>query len=209
MKTSIRINRKQTKCMRTSKFNWGLASLAACALLLPRTVSAQTTPFTAIGWVNGVQFPGIVCTNALGQGLYRGVVHTVRVQATDPRVTGQVLILSEGAYNADGTVNMQGQGYLQVGTWDGGTNFTPTGGRWEMNWRGVMQTNYSAQISIAGYASGGTMDAWRLEMTLTRGPATTALDPTVAYLYTGTIQAPPLNTVEVVDDFNQPCTDTT
>jgi hypothetical protein len=200
-------NEKERKAMERALFIRGIAPLAACALLLPMTTSAQTTTFTATGWVNGVQFPGIICTNALGQVLYRGVVHTARVQATDARLTGQVLIIVDGAYNADGTVNMQGPGYLQVGTWDAaGTNFTPTGGLWEMPWHGVMQTNYSAQVSIAGCGSGGAIDGWRLEMTLTRAAAAGPIDPAVPYLYNGTIQPPPVNTREVVGDPNHPFT---
>ena len=41
--------------------------------------------------------------------------------------------------------------YLQVGTWDvAGTNFTPTGGMWASSYRGLMQTNYDLQLTIAG-----------------------------------------------------------
>lgn len=189
--------------MKKSRFARWMAVLAACALLLPLTTSAQTTPFTATGWVNGVQSPGIASTNALGQVALRGLIQTARVQATDSRVTGRVLIICDGAYNADGSANMQGPCYLQVGTWDAsGTNFTPTGGLWEMPWHGVMQTNFSVQISIAGYGSGGAIDGWRLAMTLTRAAAKDPIDPTVPYLYTGTIQPPPLNTSEVVDNFD-------
>lgn len=198
--------------MKKSTFIRGMATLAACALLLPTITSAQTTPFTATGWINGPPLPGTpssgtVWTNALGQVLWRGMAHTARVQATDARVTGQVLIIADGAFNADGTATMQGPCYLQVGTWDAaGTNFTPGAGVWEMNWRGVMQTNYSASVSIAGYGSGGTIDGSRLEMTMTRAAAAGPFDPTVPYLYTGTIKPAPLNTTEVADDFNHPFT---
>ena len=194
-------NEKERKPMRKALFIRGTAPLAACALLLPIAASAQTTPFTATGWINGVQSPGIICTNALGQVLYRGVVHTARVQATDPRVTGQVLIISDGAYNADGTVNMQGPCYLQVGTWDAaGTNFTPTGGLWELPWHGLMQTNYSAQVSIAGCGSGGAIDGWRLEMTLTRAAAAGPIDPAVPYLYNGTTREWRVDLVSLSDN---------
>ena len=77
--------------MKKSRFTREIAPLAAFALLLPMTTSAQTTPFTATGWVNALLSPGITCTNALGQVLVRGLVQTARVQGTDARVTGQVL----------------------------------------------------------------------------------------------------------------------
>ncbi|HOW66697.1 MAG TPA: hypothetical protein P5186_21785 [Candidatus Paceibacterota bacterium] len=184
-----------------------IAALAGGILLLPAVVLAQTTPFTATGWINGVQSPPIICTNALGQVLFRGYVHSARVQATDPRVTGQVLIINDGHYNADGTANMQGNSYLQVGTWDAaGTNFVPTGGLWDWSWTGVMQPDNSAQVHIVGYGSGGTIDGLRIDQTLTRAKAASPLDPTVPYVYAGTILPPPLNTIELVNDFNEPFT---
>ncbi len=98
---------------------------------------------------------------------------------------------------------MQGPCYLQFGTWDTSeTTFTPTGGLWVLPWHGVMKTDYSVQISIAGCGSGGTIDGWWLEMTLTRAAAKDSIDPTVPYLYSATIKPPPMNTVEVVDDFD-------
>lgn len=148
--------------------------------LLSAPAPAQTIPFTATGWVNGVLAPGILCTNGSGQLLIRGNVHTARVQGTDPRFTGQALIISQGGNNADGTFSMQDTSYLQVGTWDAaGTNFMPMGGMWEMNWRGVMQTNFSMQLNQTGYGSGGTIEGLRLEETVTRGPASGPIDFTV------------------------------
>jgi hypothetical protein len=177
--------------MKTRTFINGLAPLAVCALLVSRTASAQSTAFTATGYVNAVLAPGIVCVDALGQILVRGGVHTARVQGTDARVTGQVFIMSDGAFNADGTANVQGLAYLQVGAWDtAGTNFTPSGALWVGTWRGVEQTNYSFQLSVAGYGVGATIEGWRIEETLTRGPASGPIDPTVPYLYTGTIKPP-------------------
>jgi hypothetical protein len=184
-------------------FGFGAPITTTLLLLTALAASAQTTPCTSTGWVNGVQFPGMFCTNALGQVFARGIVHTARVQATDPRVTGQVLIITEGAMNADGTANLQGQSYLQVGTWDpAGTTFTPTGGLWQMNWHGVMQTDYSIVNHIAGYGSGGTIDGLRLEQTLTRAAAQGPIDPTIPYLYTGTIKPAPLNMSQVLDNFD-------
>lgn len=189
--------------MRKSMFSWGLAPLSACALLLARPVSAQTTTFTATGWINGVQSPPIVCTNALGQVLVRGSLHTARVQATDPRVTGQVSIFSEGVYNSGGAADMQGMSYLQVGTWDpAGTNFTPSGGLWEWRWNGVLQLDNSLQLKLVGYGSGGTIDGLRTEQTVTRAKAASPLDPTVPYLYTGVIKPLPVNTTLYTEDFS-------
>lgn len=196
--------------MKNSMFIRGIAPLAVCALFAPTAVNAQPTSFTATGWVNAVFAPGgiagIICTNALGQVLVRGPVHTARVQATDARVTGQVLIIGNAGYNANGTANWEGTACLQVGTWDAaGTNFTPTGGMWEATWRGVMQTDNSFQLSIAGYGSGGTIDGLRVEETLTRA-AGPILDPTIPYLYTGTIKPAPVNTSVVLQDFDKPFT---
>jgi hypothetical protein len=172
-----------------------LTPLAVCALLAPAVLRAQPSSFTATGWVNGVRAPGIWATNALGQVICRGIVQTARVQSPDARVAGQVFVICDAAANADGTANMQGPTYLQVGTWDpAGTNFTPSGGVWLLNWRGVMQTNYSFQLSQAGYGVGGSIDGLRLEETVTRGPAANPIDPTVPWLYAGTIKPPPVST---------------
>lgn len=180
----------------------GLASLAAWAFLWPTAASAQT-PFTATGWVNGVPAPGIWATNALGQVTCRGIVQTARVQSPDVRVAGQVFVICDAAANADGTANMQGSTYLQVGTWDAaGTVFTPSGGVWALNWRGVMQTDYSFQLSQAGYGIGGGIDGLRLEETVTRGPAANPFDPTVPWLYAGAIKPTPVSTTKFADSFD-------
>lgn len=194
---------KETKRMKNSIFIRGITPLAVCALLLPTAANAQTTSFTATGWVDAVLAPGLLYTNAQGQFLLRGTVHTARVQGTDPRVAGQVFIIGDGNYNADGTANMQGPAYLEVGTWDvAGTNFTPTGGMWEGTWAGVMQTNYDLQLSIAGYGCGGTIDGWRVAETLIRTNASAAIDTNVPYLYTGTIKPPPVDINLIFDDFD-------
>lgn len=181
---------------------FGFGTLLTLTLLLAAlSVSAQT-PCTSTGWVNAVLAPGIVCTNALGQVLVRGNVHTARVQGSDARVTGQVLIITDGSYNADGTANVQGPAYLQVGTWDApGTNFTPTGGMWELTWRGLMHTDYRLQLNMAGCGSGGAIDGWRMEQTLTRSAAAGPIDPMVPHLFTGTIKPPPQSTTRFSDDF--------
>lgn len=194
--------RKRKPMKRTSKLIRSVAPLAACALLLPTAAIAQTTSFTATGWVNAVLAPGIVAVNGLGQVLYRGGVHTARVEGSDPRVAGQVFIVTDGGYNADGTASIQGPAYLQVGTWDpAGTNFTPNGAMWNLNWRGVMQTDYSLQLSLAGYGVGGSIDGLRTELTLTRATASGPVDPTVPYLYAGTIKPPSISSNLFSDDF--------
>ena len=181
----------------------GIVPLAVCAFLLPTAASAQTTSFTAAGWLDAVLAPGIVCTNALGQVLLRGAVHTERIQGTDLRITGQLRSIGDASYNADGTANVQGTAYLQVGTWDADTNFTPTVGMWVSSYRGVMQTDNSLQLGVAGYGSGGAIDGWRVAETLTRGPTSDPIDFTVPYLYTGTIQPPPVSTNLIFDDFSE------
>jgi hypothetical protein len=185
-------NTKKRKRMKTI-FIRNIASLAICALLLPAAANAQTTAFTALGQVLAVPSPGIVCTNALGQVLVRGIIHTEREQASDPRVTGQVLSIGDGAFNADGSANLQGAGHFQVGTWDAtGTNFIPSGGVWEATWRGVIQADFSGVYSIVGYGVGGTIDGWHLEQTLTVTNAHVPFDGT--YLYAGSIKPPPRTT---------------
>jgi hypothetical protein len=172
-----------------------LTPLAVCALLAPAALRAQPSSFTATGVVNAVLAPGIWATNALGQVVARGIVQTARVQSPDARLAGQVFVICDAAANADGTANMQGPTYLQVGTWDPpGTNFTPSGGMWVLNWRGLMQTNFSFQLSQVGYGVGGSIDGLRLEETVTRGPAANPIDPTVPWLYAGTIKPPPVST---------------
>jgi hypothetical protein len=193
------------------RYTW-LGALAPAAMLLftSESVATADTSFTAIGWPNALLSPGITATNALGQVFVRGNVHAARVQASDARFTGQVLIITDGAYNPDGTANVQGPSYLQVGSWDdAGTNFTPTAGLWIMTWHGVMQPDNSLQLSLAGYGSGGSIEGLRLEATLTRAAAASPVDPTVPYQYSGTIKAPAINTTQMLDDFNLPFTGST
>jgi hypothetical protein len=66
-----------------------------------------------------------------------------------------------------------------------------------------MGTDGSLQLHLVGSGWGGTIDGLRLDETLTRvaGPA---LDPTIPYLYTGTIKPPPVNTNLLLDDFSGP-----
>ncbi len=180
----------------------GFVPLLACALVPPIAALAQTTPFTATGWVNGLPSPGLICTNAAGQVLLRGIVHTWGVAGPDARITGQVLNIGEGGYNLDGTANTQGPAYLQVGTWDSSrTSFTPTAGMWDLAWRGVLQTNNSFLATFAGYGCGGDIDGLRFEGTLTRGPAAGPIDPLVPYTVTGTITPSPVSATLLQDEF--------
>jgi hypothetical protein len=174
----------------------------AVLLLAALTVAAADTPYTATGWVIGVPVPGIWCTNALGQVGFRGNAHLARVVGTDARLTGRRTIFVDGAAQADGSSIIYGPVYHEVGTWDAaGTNFTPTGGMWEISYRGTMGTDGSLQLHLVGSGWGGTIDGLRLDETLTRVAGPT-LDPTIPYLYTGTLKPAPVNTTEVVDNFN-------
>ncbi len=178
--------------------------VAAALLLLAALTARADTPYTATGWVIGVPLPGIWCTNALGQVGIRGNAHLVRVESTDARLTGRRTIFVEGAAQADGSSIMYGPLYHEVGTWDAtGTNFTPTGGMWELSYRGTMGADGSLDLHIVGYGWGATIDGLRLDETLTRA-AGPILDPSIPYLYTGTIKQPPLNTNLVFDDFSGP-----
>ena len=179
----------------------------AVLLLAALPAAAADTPYTATGWVIGVPVPGIWCTNALGQVGFRGNTHLARVVGTDARLTGRRTIFVDGAAQTDGSSIIYGPVYHEVGTWDAaGTNFTPTGGMWEISHRGTMGTDGSLQLHIVGSGWGGTIDGLRLDETLTRvaGPP---LDPTIPYQYTGTIKAPPVNTNLVLDDFSGPAGD--
>ncbi len=181
----------------------GRVATATVLLLAALPVAAADTPYTATGWVNGLLAPGITSTNTSGQVFVRGNVHTVRVQSSDPRLTGSRLVFVNGDYQADGTASLQGTVYQQVGTWDAGeTHFTASGGLWEISYRGVMQTDNSLQLHLVGSGSGGTIDGLRVEETLTRAAASGPMDPTVPYLYTGTLKPPPVNTTQILDNFN-------
>jgi hypothetical protein len=173
-------------------------------LLAALPVAAADTPYTATGWVMGVPVPGIWCTNELGQVGFRGNAHLARVVSTDPRLTGRRTIYVDGAAQADGSSILYGPVYHEVGTSDAtGTNFTPAGGMWEISYRGTMETDGSLQLHLVGSGWGGAIDGLRLDETLTRVAGPT-LDPTIPYQYTGTIKPAPVNTTEIVDNFDTP-----
>ncbi len=186
--------------MKNSASVRGIKTLAACALLLPTAASAET-PFTATGWDTAVPVPGILCTNGSGQVNLKGNVHVQRMQADDARVTGRWQFEMDVAYQADGTALLSGTACAEVGTWDAaGTDFTRTGGVWNLNWRGVAQADNSGQVHMVGYGLGGTIDGLRMEATATRA-AGSSFDPTIPLLSSGTIRPAPVETTVVVDDF--------
>ena len=190
------------KLARRWTFRLGASIATTLLLLAVLPVAAADTPYTATGWVIGVPVPGIWCTNALDQVGFRGNAHLARVESTDPRLTGRRTIYVDGAAQADGSSTIYGPVYHEIGTWDAtGTNFTATGGMWEISYRGTMGTDGSLQLHLVGSGWGGTIDGLRLDETLTRA-AGPPLDPAIPYLYTGTIKAPPLNTSLVLDNFD-------
>lgn len=190
-------------------FRLGVPTTITLLLLAALPVAAADTPYTATGWVVGVPVPGLWCTNAQGQVGLRGNAHLARVESTDARLTGRRTIYVDGAVQADASSIICGPLYHEVGAWDAtGTNFTATGGMWEISYRGIMETDGSLQLHLIGAGVGGSIDGLRLDETLTRVAGPT-LDPTLPYLYTGTIKPPPVNTNQVLDNFANPLTDWT
>lgn len=175
---------------------------AATLLLSFGTTFGAGAPYTSTGWVSGVPVLPITSTNGNDQILLRANVHTVRVISSDPRLTGQRTVFANGAYQADGSALIYGTAYQEVGTFDAANLFTPTGGLWEISFRGVMQTNYSLQLNFEGAGIGGSVDGLRIEETMTRAAASGPIDPTIPYLYTGTISPPPADPGTVLDNFD-------
>lgn len=185
-----------------------IATVVATVVLAARSVAAATpSSYTATGWITGVPVLPLTVTNALGQVLLRANVHTVMVQSDDYRLTGNRTVIVNGGYNADGTAALYGSVYQEVGTWDLTDpklpKFTPTGGLWELDYRGAMGTDGSLRLNFVGRGQGSTIDGLRLEEDLTRA-AGAILDPAIPYLYTGTIKPPPENTTALVDNFDDP-----
>lgn len=180
----------------------GAAALGVTLLLIPRPAAADDTAYTSTGWISGVPVPSIVFANGDGRYFFRGNAHTARVTSTDPRLTGQRTIFVNGAYQADGSALIYGTAYQEVGTFNSTNQFTPSGGVWEISYRGVMQTNYALQLTFEGCGMGGTIDGLRMAETLTREPASGPLDPAVPYLYTGTISTRLVDPGVVLDNFD-------
>lgn len=176
------------------------APVLALSLSLVALPSGADTNFTATGWLSAVPIPGITCTNGSGQVALKGNVHVVRNLADDALVTGRLHAWMDLAYQTDGTALFSGPAYLEVGTWDAaGTNFTPSGGVWSLNYRGVAQADGSSQYDMAGYGIGGSIEALRISVTATRSAPG---DPTTPYLASGTIKPAPVNTSVVLDEFS-------
>jgi hypothetical protein len=175
-------------------------ALTAFLLVLAGMATNADTSFTSTGWLTAVPLPGITVTNSSGQVYVRGNAHVVRLQADDPRVTGRLEAWMDLAYQPDGSARFSGPAYCEVGTWDSsGTNFTPTGGAWTLNYSGVLQADGSAQYNMAGYGIGGAIEGLRISVAATRASPG---DATTPYLASGTIKPAPLDIRQVVDDFD-------
>ena len=135
----------------------------------------------------------------------KGNVHVVRVQTDDPRLTGRLQASMDMAYQADGTALFGGSACQEVGTWNladpANPKFTPTGGVWDMIYRGVAQADGSDVITLTGYGVGGGIDGLRLEETMTKGPGV-PFDPAIPYQGKGTIKPAPVTTITVIDNFD-------
>jgi hypothetical protein len=197
-KTQVReepSTKESNKTMRSSKIVFTLP------LLLAAFPIGAATSFTGTGWLTGVPVPGILCTNGSGQAYLKGNVHTLRVLASDTNITGRLEAMPNVAFQSDGTRRFTGTAYSEVGTWDAATNFTASGGVWDLLYSGVTQTDGSVHYDIIGYGIGGLIDALRLELTADRGPGPT-FDPSIPYQFSGTIKPAPVNTSLTLDDFN-------
>jgi hypothetical protein len=173
--------------------------LAAFLLLLAGAPAKADTSFNGVGWLCAVpSFPGITVTNSAGQVFLKGNTHVVRILTDDKRMTGRLEAWMDLAYRPDGTAFFSGPAYNEVGAWDSaGTNFTPSGGVWALNYSGVVQPDGSSQYSMAGYGIGGEIEGLRFSGTMTRSNQ----EPATPYLGSGTIKPAPVNTRDVVDDF--------
>lgn len=172
----------------------------ALPLLLAVLPAGADTNFTGDGWLTGVPVPGVLCTNSSGQVYLKGNIHMLRLLANDPRVTGRLEAMPHIAFQPDGTRKFTGTAYSEVGAWVG-TNFTATGGVWDLLYRGVAQADGSLHYNIVGYGIGGTIDGLRTEIAASRGPGP-AFDPSIPYTFSGTVKPAPINSNVVVDDFN-------
>jgi hypothetical protein len=180
--------------------------IATLLLLAALALEAGTrSNYTSTGYLVGVPVPGVWFTNALGEVSVKGNVQALRVQSSDPRLTGSRIVFTDAAWLADGSAILQCTAYQQVGTWNladpKNPKFTPTGGVWEMQGRTAMQADNSLQLSETAFGTGGAIDGLRLEENSTRS-AGEFLDPAVPYEYTGSIQKAPVKLVETLDNFD-------
>jgi hypothetical protein len=170
-------------------------------------VAAEPVAYTGSAYLVGVPVPGVLCTNASGQVSIKGNVHVLRVECTDPRMTGRLQATMALAYGADGSSTFGGTATQEVGTWNLTDplhpQFTPMGGVWNLQYRGVGQPDNSNQYTVIGYGIGGAIDGLLMNQTVTRGPGATS-DLSRPYIGSGVISAPPADTIVVIDNFNDP-----
>jgi hypothetical protein len=178
------------------------APMLALSLFLVALPAGAATSFTTTNWVAAVPLPGIPCTNGLGQVYLKGNVHVHRVVSAEARIAGRLQAWMDLAYQTNGTAIFGGPAYGELGTWDAaGTNFTPSGGVWDLKYSGVAQADGSDQVHMVGYGIGGAIEGLRVEIRATKGPGA-PFDPTVPYVSSsGTIKPAPVNTTNVVDNF--------
>jgi hypothetical protein len=180
--------------------------LALLSYPTPRTTAADSS-FAGTGYLIGVPVPGVVITNASGQVKIQGNVHVLRVQTDNPKATGRLQAAMDLAYQADGTAIFAGTAVQEVGTWDltdpANPRFIPTGGVWDLVYRGVTQADNSSVVKMSGIGIGGTIEGQQLTETVARGPGI-ILDPTVPYVGNGTVSTAPKDFTTVIDNFDQP-----
>jgi hypothetical protein len=163
--------------------------------------------YTGTAFPVAVPVPGVLCTNESGQVSLKGNVHVLRVQATDPRQTGRLQAAMDLTYQADGTAIFAGKAAQEVGTWDladpMNPRFIPTGGVWDIQYRGVAQADNSNQTTLMGLGIGGAIEGLRMEEIVRRGPGV-VFDPAIAYVGAGVMLTPPKDAIVVMDNFNNP-----
>lgn len=179
-----------------------LLLLGTLAGVVP-TQTVRAVDYTATGVVISGQASSLIFTNEVGQVMFRGNVHTAKVISSDARMTGRRRIAVDGYYNADGTANIWGTCYHEVGTWND-LNFTPTGAFWDFRYSGRMGVDNSLQLHLVGRGEGTPIGGWRVDETLVRGPAPAPDDATVPYQYTGRLDSPPSYSRMFYDDFSSP-----
>lgn len=199
LKESLKQTRLHRRCGHSAL---GFSALAlALPLLFAALPAGADTSFTTTNWMAGVPVPGIQYTNSSGLVYLKGNVHIHRVLSSDARIAGRLTAWMDLAYQADGSALLVGAAYVEPGNWDAtGTNFTPSGGVWDLKYDGVVQLDGSDQIHLVGYGNGGTIEGLRMECTATKGPGA-PFDPAIPYFASGTIKPAPINTRAVLDDF--------
>lgn len=173
-------------------------ALAVFLLVMAGLATKAETSFTSEHIFTGIPFIGPSYNDSSGLLHLKGIVQQQPELANDPRATGRLTSWTEVDYQSDGTAIRSGHGYLEVGMWDAArTNFTPSGGLWALNIRGVIQTNGDTQFTMTGYGIGGDIERMRFTETVTMipGPMVTR------FLGSGTIKSAPVDIREVVDDF--------